>query len=62
MLQPTPGQQEPTNYFIASVQHHTIPSIHNHSSEDYTSQQLLRMTSTSEEEEKHKIITEMNGK
>jgi len=51
MLQPTSGQQVPTNYFIASVQQHMIPPIHNYPSEDYTSQQLQRMTSTSEEEE-----------
>jgi len=51
MLQPTPPQQVPTNYFIAPVQHHMIPPIHNYPSEDYNSQQSQRMTSTSEEEE-----------
>jgi hypothetical protein len=51
MLQPTSGQQGPTNYFTAPMQHHMIPTIHNYPSEDYTSQQLQRMTSTSEEEE-----------
>ena len=51
MLQTTSGQQVPTDYFIAPTQHHTIPPIHNYPSEDYTSQQLQRMTSTSEEEE-----------
>jgi len=28
MLQPTSGQQVPTNYFIAPMQHHMIPPIH----------------------------------
>jgi len=51
MLQPTSGQQLPTKYFIAPMQHQMIPPIHNYPSEDYTSQQLQRMTSTSEEEE-----------
>jgi hypothetical protein len=41
----------PTNYVIAPMQHHMIPPIHNYPSEDYTSQQLKRITSTSEEEE-----------
>jgi len=51
VLQPTSGQQVPTNYVIAPVQHHMLPPINNCPSEDYTSQQLQRMTSTSEEEE-----------
>ena len=51
MLQPTSAQQVPTNYFIAPMQHHMIPPIHNYPSEDHTSQQPQRMTSTSEEEE-----------
>jgi hypothetical protein len=51
MLQPISGQQVPTNYFIAPMQHHMMPLIHNYPSEDYTSQQLQRMTSTSKEEE-----------
>jgi hypothetical protein len=51
MLQPTSGQQVPTNNFIAPVQQHMIAPIHNYPSEDYTSQQLQRMTSTNEEEE-----------
>jgi len=42
MLQPTSGQQVPTNYFIATMQHHMIPPIHNKPSEDYTSQQLQK--------------------
>jgi len=37
MLQPTSGQQVPTNDFIAPMQHHMIPPIHNYTSEDYTS-------------------------
>jgi hypothetical protein len=51
MLQPASGQQLPTKYFIAPMQHQMIPPIHNYPSEDYTSRQLQRMTSTSEEEE-----------
>jgi len=51
VLQPTSGQQVPTNYVIAPMRHHMIPLIHNYPSEDYTSQQSQRMTSTSEEEE-----------
>jgi len=51
MLQPTSGQQVPTNYVIAPMQHHMTPPILNYPNEDYTSQQLQRMTSTSEEEE-----------
>jgi len=51
MLQPTWGQQVPTNFVIAPMQHHMISPIHNYPSEDYTSQQLQRMTSTSKEEE-----------
>jgi hypothetical protein len=62
MLQPTSAQQVPTNYFIAPMQHHLIPPIHNYPSEDYTSQQLQRMTITSEEEEETQITAEMNGK
>jgi hypothetical protein len=54
VLQPTSGQQVPTNYVSAPMQHHTIPTIHNYPSEDYTSQHLQRMTSTSEEEEETK--------
>jgi len=34
MLQPTSGQQVPTNYAIAQMQHHMIPPIHNYPSED----------------------------
>ena len=51
MLQPTSAQQVPTKYFIAPMQHHMIPPIHNYPGEDYTSQQLQKMTSTSEAEE-----------
>jgi len=51
ILQPTSGQQVPTNYVIAPMQHYMIPPIHNYPSENDTSQQLQRMTSTSEEEE-----------
>jgi hypothetical protein len=51
MLQPTSGQQVPTNYVNAPMQHHMIPPIHNHPSEDYTSQQSQRMTTTCEEKE-----------
>jgi hypothetical protein len=51
VLQPTSGQHVPTNYFIAPLQHQMIPPIHNYPSEDNTSQQLQRMTSTSDEEE-----------
>jgi hypothetical protein len=50
MLQPTSGQQVPISHFIAPMQHHLIPPIQNYTSGDYTSQQLQRMTSTSEEE------------
>jgi hypothetical protein len=57
MLQPTSGQQVPTNYFIAPMQRHMIPPIHNYPSEDYTRQQLQLMASTSEEPE-----TENNSK
>jgi hypothetical protein len=60
MLQPTSAQEVPTNYFIASMQHHMIPRIHNCPSEDYASQQSQRMTSTSEEEETQNA--KMNGK
>jgi hypothetical protein len=52
VLQPTSRQQVPANYVIAPMQRHMIPPIHNYPSEDYTSQQLQRMTSTSEDEEK----------
>ena len=41
----------PTGAFIAQMQHHMIPPIRNHPSEDYTSQQLQGMTFTSKEEE-----------
>jgi hypothetical protein len=51
ILQPKSGQQEPTNYFIAPMQHQMIPPIHIYPSEDYTSHQLQKITSTSEEEE-----------
>jgi hypothetical protein len=51
MLQPTSGQQVPTNYVIAPMQHHMIPPIHNYPSENHTSQHSQRMTSTSEEGE-----------
>jgi hypothetical protein len=34
MLQPTSGQQVPTNYFILPTQHHMIPSVHNYPNED----------------------------
>jgi hypothetical protein len=37
------------------MQHHTIPPIHNYPSDDNTSQQSQRMTSTSDEEEETKI-------
>jgi hypothetical protein len=47
MLQPTSGQQVHTNYVNAPMQHHMIPPIHNH-----PSQQSQRMTTTCEEEEK----------
>jgi len=50
-LQPISGQQVPTNYVTAQMQHHMIPPKHNYPSEDYTSQQLQIMTSTSEEEQ-----------
>jgi len=60
MLQLTSGQQVPTNYVITPMQHHTIPPMHKYPSEDYTSQQLQRMISTSEEEEE--ITAKMNGK
>jgi len=40
MLQPTSGQQVPTNYVIVPMQHQMIPPIHNYPSEDYTGQQL----------------------
>jgi len=62
MLQLTSGQQVPTDYFIAPMQHHVIPPIHNYPSEDYTSQQFQRMTSTSEEEEETQNNRKMNGK
>jgi hypothetical protein len=58
MLQPTSGQQVATNYVSAPMQRHIIPPIRNYPSEDYTSQQLQRMTSTSEEEEE----TQKNNK
>jgi len=51
MLQPTSGQQVPTNDFIVPMQHQMMPPIHNYPSEDYTSLQLQRMTSTSKEVE-----------
>jgi hypothetical protein len=51
LLHPTSAQEVPTNYFIAPMQHHMIPRIHNCPSEDYASQQSQRMTTTSEEEE-----------
>jgi hypothetical protein len=41
----------PANYVIAPMQHHMIPPTYCYPSEDYTSQQLQRMTSTNEEEE-----------
>jgi len=47
MLQPKSGQHVPTNYVIAPMQQHVFPQIHNYPSEDYTNQQLQRMTSTS---------------
>jgi hypothetical protein len=50
----------PTNYVIASMQHHMIPPIHNYPSDDYTSQQSQRMTSTSEEEEEEKQSNNKN--
>jgi len=50
MLQPTSGQQMPTNAVIAPMQHHMISPILNYPSEDYNSQQLQRMTSSEEEE------------
>jgi hypothetical protein len=53
MLQPTSDEQVHTNYVISPMQHHMIPPIHNYPSEDYTSQQSQRMTSTSEEEEEN---------
>ena len=62
MLQPTSGQPVPTNYFIAAIQQQMIAPIHNHPSEDYTIQQLRRMTSTSEEEEETQITAKMNCK
>jgi len=37
VLQPTPGQQVPTNYFIAPMQHHMVPQIHNYPNEDCAS-------------------------
>ena len=52
----------PIKYVIAPMQRHKLPPIHNYTSEDYNRQQLQRMTSTSEEEEKkHKITAKMNG-
>jgi hypothetical protein len=51
MLQPTSGQQVPTNFVTAPIQHHMIPPIHNYPSENYTSQQSQRMKSKNEEEE-----------
>jgi len=47
ILQPTSAQQVPTNNVIAPMQHRVIPPIRNYPSEDYTSQQLQRMTFTS---------------
>ena len=47
MLQPISAQQVPTNNVIAPMQHRVIPPIRNYPSEDYTSQQLQRMTFTS---------------
>jgi hypothetical protein len=41
----------PTNDFIVPMQHQMMPPIHNYPSEDYTSLQLQRMTSTSKEVE-----------
>jgi len=40
MLQSISGHQVPTSYFIATLQHHMIPPIHNYKSEGQTSQQL----------------------
>jgi hypothetical protein len=54
MLQPTSGQQAPTDYVIAPMQHHMIPTIHNYPNGEYTSQKSQRITSTSEEEEETK--------
>ena len=54
MLPPTWGQQVPTKYVIAPMQHHMIPPVHNYASENYTSQQSQRMTTKSEEEEETK--------
>jgi len=51
ILQSTLGQKFPTKYFIAPLQHHTIPAIHIYPSEYHTSQQLQRVTPTNEEEE-----------
>jgi len=39
-----------------------IPPIHKSPNEDCTSQKMQSFISTSEEEEKHKIIAEMIGK
>ena len=50
MLQPTSRQQVPKNNVTAPMQHMIRP-IHNYPSEDYTSQQSQRMTSTRKEEE-----------
>jgi len=38
MLQPASGQQVPTYFVIAPMQHLMISPIHNYPSEDYTSQ------------------------
>ena len=37
ILQPTSGQQVPTNYVIAPMQHHMTPPKMNYPSEYYTS-------------------------
>jgi len=34
MLQPTSGEQVPTDYSTAQMQHHMIPPIHNYPRED----------------------------
>jgi hypothetical protein len=44
------------------MQHHMTPPIVNYPSEYYASQQLQRMTSTSEEEEETQKTAKMNGK
>jgi hypothetical protein len=59
MLRLPSDQQAPKIYCIRSIQHHLIPPRYNYPSEDYTSQQLQRMTSTSKEEEEE---TQNNSK